>query len=121
MIAFGGLAMREQQRRACTVGEQHPQIAVTAFGDAAEMAGLSGAVFARCETQPGSELSCARKAVDVGDRADHGGGDDDADAGDGHEPLDVGVRFGDRGELSIELFDALLEAADLVEDRRQCR
>ena len=109
LIAFGGLAMREQQRRACAVGQQHPQIAVAAFGDTAEMAGLSGAVFPRCETEPGSELSCTRKAVDVGDRAEHGGRDDDADAGDGHETLHVGVRFGDRRELSVELFDALLE------------
>jgi hypothetical protein len=44
-------------------------------------------------------VSGGGEAVDVAEEGDEGGGDDEADARDGHEASDRGRLGGERGEL----------------------
>ena len=61
------LAMGGHQRRARTVHQEGAQVDVATLGDAAESAMLSTGVLPRGQSQPGSEASCTRKALDVTD------------------------------------------------------
>ena len=61
------LAMGGHQRRAGTVHQQGAQVDVAPLGDAAESATLSTGVLSRGQSQPGSEASSVRKALDITD------------------------------------------------------
>jgi len=74
---------RRTQYRARAVGEQHAQVAIAAFGDAAAMAGAAGRMLFWCEAEPGGEVARIVEVADLAGRGrHHRGRGQQADAGD---------------------------------------
>ena len=97
--------------------QEHSQIPVSTFRDAAQVTALSGAVLARREPEPRTELTCAAKSMDIGNRTDQSSRRDDTNARDAEQPSANGVLFGECGELPIDLFDLRLKIDNLLDDR----
>ena len=70
------------QHRARAVGEEHPQVAIPAFGDAPEMARTAGRIFLGSEAEPGGEVARITEVTHLAaGGCHHGGCGEQADAG----------------------------------------
>ena len=74
-------------------------------------------VLLRSETEVAREVARGWEAVDVAEEGDQSGGDEEADARDGHEAGDHGDLSGEGRELGLDHLDAPLELADLGQSR----
>ena len=59
---------------ASAVDEEHAKVGVAALGDAAEVTGETARVFARGEAEVAGEVAAGRKATNIADEGDEGGG-----------------------------------------------
>lgn len=70
------------QDRSGTVGDEHSQVTITAFGDSTEPAGGAGGMLFRRESEPGGEVSGILEVADGATGGGHQrGGSEQADAG----------------------------------------
>jgi hypothetical protein len=106
------------QDRAGAVGKQHAQVAVAALGNAPQVATTARGIFLRRQAEPAGEVARILEVRDIAaGGGDHGGGGQQADAGD-RQQCRAGRRlFGQRGQIAFELRDARFEQADLFDEQ----
>jgi hypothetical protein len=112
------------EHRARAVDEERAQVAVAAFGDAAQVALEPAGVLARSEAEVAGEMLSRREASNISDEGDQGGRDQQSDSRDGAQMLERGELLGGGLELAFHLLHPCLNLADLParlgKDRPRC-
>ena len=68
--------------------QQHSEVGVALFADAAQASGGAGRTFPGGEAQVAGEMPTGAKGMNVSDESDESGGGQDTDTGDGEQSLD---------------------------------
>jgi hypothetical protein len=93
-------ARQAQDRELARDGDSGDLMA--ALGADADKEGVPGLSHPRVQPKVGHQLAGAVEPADVADRRQDSGGDREIDAGDRHQPFDVGILEGGLGDLAIE-------------------
>ena len=103
-------------------GPQHhqpPQAVIALATDMTDAGFLGTAVGQRRQPRPGGEVSPGAEAFRIADRGDHRVRSERAHAGDLHQPAHTFITVGSRDEARLELVDARLQGAPLLDQRLQ--
>src|SRR6185503_13308998 len=77
--------LRSEQNGAGALDEEHTQIAVSTFRDAAKDRAITGRHLFRHQAKPSGKVSPFREGSSIADRSDRGTGNDRADARNSHQ------------------------------------
>jgi hypothetical protein len=111
---LGTLGMQEDG--ACPVDEEHAEVGVAVFADAAESTDGAAGAFARGEAEEAGEVATGGESVWVADGGDECGGGEETDPGYGSEACDRGELACESGEVDLGRVDAFVELLHLVGD-----
>src|SRR5688572_27738869 len=101
-----------------SVSKQHAQIAVPALGDVAQVARVARAVLLGRQAKPAGKVARVLEVADIArGRSHHRGGRQQADAGNGQQRGARWTQPSCLGQLALELGDARLKQADLLEQQ----
>ncbi len=114
--AMLGPPRRSKQNGAGTLYEQHAQIAISAFGDAAKDRTITRRHLLRHQTKPSSKITPFRKGGPIADRGYHRACNDRPNTRNGHQPPTVLVGAGQGFDLICYSFDALIEIFPVVNE-----
>jgi len=103
------------QRRPGAVDQQRSQILIAAFADAEQPRLAAGGMLSRHKSQPSTQIACSGKGRSVSDSCDERRGVENADPGNGHQPMGGLIVASKFDELPIQCFDAPVEIASHVE------
>src|ERR1700687_3433 len=104
-------ALRAEENGTGCLDEQHPQVAIAAFGDGPEDRAPARRHLSRHETEPSTEISALGEHVAPADRGDCCSRDDRANARHRHEALGSVILLGQRLDLVRHGLDAPIEMA----------
>ena len=91
------------------------QVLIALFGDAPEVAAVTGAELSGGDAEPGGEVAACSEVMGRAGAGDHGGTGEQPDAVDLSQALDVIAVLGELMELLLDAFDVLFESEDVVE------
>src|SRR5688572_10314774 len=99
--------------------QQGSQVRIALLADAPQASALTRGVLTRGEAQIACKVSSGREALDVDDGSAQSSGSEIADAWDLEQSLDDRIVYVKPLQFSIEVFAALLERVDLLEQLDQ--
>jgi len=105
--------LSSDKHRACSVDEECAQVDVPSLADSPEPALLSTGSFLWGQAEEACKLAACRKAQNLTNRSHEGGGRQQPDAWNRHQPLDNWNAGSKSAQLTLDGLDALFEFTDL--------